>query len=718
MKLRPLFAFWVCALFLSSCFGGGGEKTEIAGGTGACNPSEAAIGATVVCTAPGMTEDCTLFFAKVPIEFILNVEDEAVSFTVPSMLPGEKDVYFQCGDSGVKSLGKFTVAGTTIAGSGDQVTPPPATTPAGGTAGTGGETILPGTGTGGMTGGETAPPPVDSDGDGVPDVTDACPGTPSGVQVGSTGCPPSGPMVPPAPPTPEVNLTVTRSTTSGALLNTVKVDYSVTGSVKNIYLAGNIFNRSFFEPWLIPESDEWCKKVGTGADTRWLATQANGQKFNEGPPPSSLYTQNLPYLEGTWCGDLTHNICKTSDHEDPADLRFFVDPAPWCQITPRNTSGDLILSGSFSTRSFARFGRACLVVVAQDDRETVVCKDYDPPEVDLSVSSAQLQSNKIHAVFSYANVWWKPVVPSGCVEVGSSTPTNSGTGNLTLDCDVSQNTTTITVVAQGIGLTNSISKSVILTRAAQSFTFDWNSSDKQPEMKDCDQNNLPEADCSGKVEFLWRASADYTITDDTGATLGSGKAPWIKAIRFYEGGDLIDTQDIASDVDYGTIEMRRNHSKDSWEARYQTIDGQWPDYDKGLYTKEWKYVARFVSGATDFNSSGSYDCMIDDCDSPILEGDCCDSRDCGACPSNTVSDCTNHKIHAEFLWGAYHIKSLESTCGGSFDHQPDSGAFNLQTGKWTKDYDGQTLDCTIKATTYDDQIIEQGPWHMHFDNNC
>jgi hypothetical protein len=44
----------------------------------------------------------------------------------------------------------------------------------------------------------TQPPPADADGDGVPDSADACPGTPAGTQVDSTGCPINNPP----PPTP------------------------------------------------------------------------------------------------------------------------------------------------------------------------------------------------------------------------------------------------------------------------------------------------------------------------------------------------------------------------------------------------------------------------------------------------------------------------------------------------------------------------------------
>src|SRR4029078_10725842 len=35
----------------------------------------------------------------------------------------------------------------------------------------------------------TRPPPADADGDGVPDSSDQCPGTPAGTQVDATGCP-------------------------------------------------------------------------------------------------------------------------------------------------------------------------------------------------------------------------------------------------------------------------------------------------------------------------------------------------------------------------------------------------------------------------------------------------------------------------------------------------------------------------------------------------
>jgi hypothetical protein len=59
-------------------------------------------------------------------------------------------------------------------------------------------------------------PPVDSDGDGVPDLQDACPGTPAGTQVGPDGCPltPSG--VAPCGGTP---VNATPSTLSSIIAN-------------------------------------------------------------------------------------------------------------------------------------------------------------------------------------------------------------------------------------------------------------------------------------------------------------------------------------------------------------------------------------------------------------------------------------------------------------------------------------------------------------------
>ena len=49
------------------------------------------------------------------------------------------------------------------------------------------------------------PPPLDSDGDGIPDLRDKCPDTPLGVMVDAVGCPPAPPAVPkPVPPPPVV----------------------------------------------------------------------------------------------------------------------------------------------------------------------------------------------------------------------------------------------------------------------------------------------------------------------------------------------------------------------------------------------------------------------------------------------------------------------------------------------------------------------------------
>ena len=59
-----------------------------------------------------------------------------------------------------------------------------------------------------LAGGAPSPPPVDSDGDGVPDTLDLCPGTPPGIAVDASGCPV------PVPPSP-ANVIVNGSFTNG-----------------------------------------------------------------------------------------------------------------------------------------------------------------------------------------------------------------------------------------------------------------------------------------------------------------------------------------------------------------------------------------------------------------------------------------------------------------------------------------------------------------------
>lgn len=111
------------------------------------------------------------------------------------------------------------------------------------------------------------PPPVlDSDGDGVPDNLDSCPGTPAGTPVDASGCP-IQPPPPPPPPPPTSGCTASAPSTAGSL--------SIDGQV---YVDAN--------PW--PGLANWCVHL-SGPVNATAVTDANGNYIFTGLP-SGNYT--------------------------------------------------------------------------------------------------------------------------------------------------------------------------------------------------------------------------------------------------------------------------------------------------------------------------------------------------------------------------------------------------------------------------------------------
>lgn len=107
------------------------------------------------------------------------------------------------------------------------------------------------------------PPALDSDGDGVPDNLDACPGTPAGTAVDASGCP----VVAPQPPPPTSTCAVSGSTNGG----TLSID-------------GQVFVDA--SPW--PGLANWCVHL-TGTVTATAVTDASGNYIFRGLP-SGTYT--------------------------------------------------------------------------------------------------------------------------------------------------------------------------------------------------------------------------------------------------------------------------------------------------------------------------------------------------------------------------------------------------------------------------------------------
>ncbi len=110
------------------------------------------------------------------------------------------------------------------------------------------------------------PPPVlDTDGDGVPDNLDTCPGTPAGTAVDASGCPVQSSPPPPPPPT------------SGCVA-------SGPSNAGTLSIDGQVFVDA--SPW--PGLANWCVQL-TGAVTATAVTDTLGNYIFKGLP-SGTYT--------------------------------------------------------------------------------------------------------------------------------------------------------------------------------------------------------------------------------------------------------------------------------------------------------------------------------------------------------------------------------------------------------------------------------------------
>ncbi len=726
---------------LAGCGGGGSAKLEgEPTGLGACTPASASPGATVVCEAKGITEDCTVFFGGKPVAFVYHPENETVEFTVPPSLPGDKDIHAQCGDSGVKVIEKnFNVPGASSGeGAGDI---PPAD---GGTGTTGGEVIVPeGTppGTGGATTGGELPPP-DADADGVADASDACPGTVSGTTVDSTGCPPA----PPAPTGATINSFNVTKVTSGAEMNTVKIDWNFSGA-KAAYVWGD-FNREVADAGLAVS--EQCKLVGT----RHLVTGPDGKKLNTG---SELYNNNLPFLEGVLCDNASaskdddcKSVSATASHfgrsleerdlysvqlelreqiiqdytlekkgtltEVMPFLPLFVEETnPNCRIDLTKADASLITTAAIYTRPLAQHGQFCLAAQGADDSWTVKCKTNEAPEASLSVTTAQLTIKegdsrpKVGVTLSYANVVSLPSImaPAGCSPAtGTSWPVLAGpSGSLNALCDITTTgdlTTNITAMARGIGENNKETKKIVLTLGTPSLEFKWNNSGNTPFLKTYDHNNLPAAEDSGTVEFLWRVKRSYAIKDgDTNSVLGSGDTHWIKEIKFYEGDSLKSTKAIGpGDVD-GKITMKRDHGVTSWKAKAYDFNPStsvsssksW-GYEKSFDMSNWQHLGCW---ADDFDECGDFN-----------EGDC------GQCIETEGAH-----MKGSVNWNGKGIKKITSSCDIMAVHG-DQGGYGAQNGyvEGTFNTGGSfgSRSCDFEAEYYDG--TKSGAWTYTWSCDC
>jgi hypothetical protein len=550
MKLRLLSSL-AASLLLASCGGGGqvtdGSKTSA---LSVCNPPSGPSGTKVTCAAKGIEKDSTLFFGKGnPVEYTLNAEEESVAFTAAG-LAGKRLVFWQS-ESGVRPIGEFELTAAPTGG-GDEVPAEP-TVPAGDE----GEVIAPsGTGGVGATGGEEAPP-SDSDGDGVADAMDACPGTPSGTTVDSSGCPPP----PPEPTDAEITkFTVTKVSDTGARLMTFKVEFGF-ARANEAYVWGNILNRTPADAALAP-SDQ-CRIQGDRA----LRTGPLGEKLNPGTEP---YLK-LP-VEGVLCDNANAGAaddCKSSSSSAlldavPKDGSRFRDPllkqdlyglqyqiqkdlildyaqpnkaiavAPGIvfELAEKNPScrldlkkdGTLVTAGEFYTRSHAQHGNLCLAVRGEGDGWKVQCVTGDnlkATDVAVTKSSVSVNSGKMAVTLKVDYSPGTSAQVTGCTQnTAASTVQNNGLGHYEGECAIDALTKTIDATVFGVGEHNKKKKTYTIELGSPIVTL-------KP------VGTVPLESETGNFKLEYKAVRGFTIKEGD-SVLQSGEASWFKK-TYFEG---------------------------------------------------------------------------------------------------------------------------------------------------------------------------------------
>lgn len=566
----------------------------------------------MACEAKDITEDCTIFFGGKPIEFVYHAENETVEFTVPPGLPGDKTIHAQCGDSGVKLIEKnFNVpsAGGGDSAAGDAVPPEGG---AGDTGTAGGEEIIPeGTpsGTGGATTGGEAPPP-DSDGDGVADTVDACPGTVSGTAVDGTGCPPP----PPTPTGAEIlKFVVEKSADSGAQLMTFHVAFEFVRA-KEAYVWGNVLNRTPSDGDLA--AAEQCKIQGD----RSLRTNEIGKKLNPGTDP---YTK-LP-VEGVLCDNTnasTADDCKSSSSSARLDLspmdgsRFedpllkkdlyalqyqlpkggyleqvspdkmiavtpglieFIEKNPSCRLDLKK-DGNLVTAGEFFTRSHAQYGNLCLVLRGEDDGWKVQCLTGDKlkaANVAITSSSVHVPSDKMAVTLKLDYSPGTSAQATGCTKKADAVQ-STGQGHYEGECVINTLTKKIDVTVYGVGEHNKQKKAYAIELGSPTVTL-------KP------MGAVPLENETGDFKLQYKAVRDFTIKDgDT--VLQSGEASWFSQTYFEGFPSGNGWKAVSSPSEFGgEVAVTQDVSHSHWSFAIKDFDGsiKGASYDSPGFPKEF-----------------------------------------------------------------------------------------------------------------------------------
>jgi len=689
-----------------------------------------------------MSEGATLFFGGKPVEFILNAEDEVVSFTVPAMLPGDKKIYFQEGDGGTTPLGSFEISGAGTASGGEAVapsdTPSTPTTPEG-------DEIVP-SGTGGSTTGSMTP--------------DDFAGTTGGSTGGSTGGGTSGGTPEPA----ALSATLTVQKQFDTRLGLVKLNWNVTGGdeISELYIYGGFYRIEGDNAASNP-----CGKIEDAYGKRNLLVHSDGNDLNDGSPNFNTWNKFMSSAQECTSGTNCKGYTPPTALKDPDGNKYFTrallaklemadpnitvmekadhldlyltpelllaDHPPYCRMDLKN-AGAFVKSGEMYTRLLTRTPFTLYAKTASGEEKKITVSVPDLPDANITATVDVLNDQpKIKFTANYGYALLPVNAPAGCTKSGGNySPKGSGMVEATCPLSKSQQ---LTVSAVGIGQLGSDTKTFKIEADSIQKEFKpttFTASDSTLCNADTGDwwKNCPKA---GTLKLFGYATRSFTVSEKDGSnwvTVGSPKkAPWVKGIRVkafkYDGsscGEVSKSIDDLTALPSGVsvavdgrlllkADLPRSHNCSRYELSVQDLDSSW----SSASSLEAPYQAQF--DLSNGSTGASYDCMIDDCDA-WGESDCCDSHDCGACPSSNVHDCTNHKTTGAFNWSGRHIKSVTSTCGGSFSGSADGGNYELQTGNWTNSVDGTSMNCEIKATTWDDQTITRtfnaGPW----DDNC
>jgi hypothetical protein len=709
MKTKTGLTLLVCVALLSAC-GGGGGKISSEGKNAAlslCDPPSGPAGTKVVCQANGMTVDDTLLFDGHPIEGAVNEADGAVAFVVPTAsLPGGKKVAFG-GGSEIHSITTFEVTGAEGPSEG-AIAPSAVGTPSGTdeviTAPSTGGTGTGGTTTGGTTGGSTGGL-ADADGDGIPDVSDSCPGTPSGATVDSKGCPP-----PPPPAAFSVKIKATKMFDTH--LGLVKVEGTVsggTGDIADYYVYSGGFYRVESDKTDPNPCGKITSDIGYSSNgSRNLLVHSDGNDLYDG---TTNYDQWSNYLssakpckdDGSNCNGYTAALA-------------VIDHPPVCRMDLKDKGGAFLKKDQTFTlytrvldagQAFHVYAKTSNGEEASDASDVIT---GDP--VDVS-TSASIAGDKVTLTANYTGVLLRPSPSPLAASPTGPNLTNKGAGIYSGTYPF-VNGTLVSFLLRGIGETNVVTKT---------YKVDISNS-ATVTLKDFGNHNAiftngcgSFQDCKGTLSLQATvAGSGYSIKDEKGDSLASGATMvGIGDVNLYANGDkFIATKPVGG----GTVtfdNVPRDYDHYVWYAKVGSVKSN--ELSSG--SDFTPYVAKITFKTT--NVDGSLTTHFSSGD----DGDCNDYDDCG---HNAVEK-------GDMEWAdARHIKDITANCFKSGGNRGVSASANIDKSQLSDygpeggggitmvmdagtpdDYWNAVVQCDFTATTYDGSTITSNGWWMSID---